>query len=111
MENSLVRITAQYYENYGSSESPYWKPKGGQEFSLRADSDSFFYCTEECVKAIKKMLAARSNDHVRYEYLEHEVVFDEPKAMSTEEFEIALQMVHQEYEDQAHLAFAGKYLS
>lgn len=111
MENSLVRITAQYYENYGTAELPYWKPKGGQEFSLRADSDSFFYCTEECVKAIKKMLAARSGEYVRYEYLEHEVVFDEPKAMSTEEFEIALQMVHQEYEDQAHLAFAGKHLN
>jgi hypothetical protein len=44
MENSLVRITAQYYENYGSSEAPHWKPKGGHEFSLRADSDLFFYC-------------------------------------------------------------------
>ena len=66
---------------------------------------------EECVRAIKKMLAARSGEYVRYEYLEHEVVFDEPRALSTEEFEVALQMVHQEYEDQAHLAFAGKHLN
>lgn len=106
MENSLVRITAQYYENYGSSESPYWKPKGGQEFSLRADSDSFFYCEEECVKALKKMLAARSNDHVRYEYLEHDLVFEEPRVLSSEDFEAALQKVHQEYEDMATKAAA-----
>ena len=52
------------------------------------------------------MLAARSNDHVRYEYLDHDLVFEEPKAMSTEEFEIALQMVHQEYEDMATKAAA-----
>jgi len=106
MENSLVRITAQYYENYGSSESPYWKPKGGQEFSPRADSDSFFYCSEECVKAIKMMLAARSNDHVRYEYLEHDLVFEEPRVLSSEDFEAALQKVHQEYEDMATKAAA-----
>ena len=111
MENSLVRITAQYYENYGSSESPYWKPKGGQEFSLRADSDSFFYCTEECVKAIKKILLAKSSDYVRYEYLDHELVFEEPRVISTEDFEAALQEVHTEYENEAHMAFAGKHLN
>ena len=106
MENSLVRITAQYYENYGSSESPYWKPKGGQEFSLRADSDSFFYCTEECVKAIKMLLAAKSSDYVRYEYLEHDLVFEEPSVLSSEDFETAFQKVNQEYEDMAHKAAA-----
>lgn len=111
MENSLVRITAQYYENYGSAQAPHWKPKGGQEFTVRADSDSFFYCKEECVLAIKKMLKARSNDYCRYQYIDHDVVFDEPIPLSTEEFEAALQMVHQEYEDGAHLAFAGKNLN
>ena len=106
MENSLVRITAQYYENYGTAEAPYWKPKGGQEFSLRADSDSFFYCQEECVKAIKMVLAAKSGDYVRYEYLEHDLVFEEPKQLSSEDFEMALQKVHHEYEDMAHKAAA-----
>jgi hypothetical protein len=106
MENSLVRITAQYYENYGSAEAPHWKPKGGQEFSLRADSDSFFYCEEECVKAIKKLLVVRSSDYVRYEYLEHELVFEEPRELSSEAFEVALQEVYQEYEDMAHKAAA-----
>ena len=101
MENSLVRITAQYYENYGSAEAPHWKPKGGMKFSLRADSDSFFYCTEECVKAIKMLLAAKSGDFTRLEYLEHELVFEEPRVLSSEDFEMALQKVHQEYEDMA----------
>ena len=111
MENSLVRITAQYYENYGTDLTPHWKPKGGQEFSLRADSDSFFYCTEECVKAIKKILLAKSSDYVRYEYLDHELVFEEPRVISTEDFEAALQEVHTEYENEAHMAFAGKHLN
>lgn len=111
MENTLVRIETQYYENYGSAEAPYWKPKGGQEFVLKADSDTFFYCKEECIKAIQKLLYARSGDYVRFEYLGHEVVFEEPKVLSTEDFENALLQVHQEYEDQAHLAFAGKNLS
>jgi hypothetical protein len=101
MENSLVRITAQYYENYGSAEVPHWKPKGGQEFSLRADSDLFFYGQEECVKAIKMVLVGKSSDYVRYEYLEHDLVFEEPRQLSSEDFEIALQKVHQEYEDMA----------
>ena len=101
MENSLVRITAQYYENYGTAEAPYWKPKGGQEFSLRADSDLFFYGQEECVKAIKMVLVGKSSDYVRYEYLEHDLVFEEPRQLSSEDFEIALQKVHQEYEDMA----------
>lgn len=111
MENSLVRIEAQYYENYGTDQAPHWKPKGGQEFSLRADSDSFFYCKEECIKAIQKILSGMSSDYVRYEYLSHDLVFSEPHVIHTEAFEAALQEVHQEYEDEAHLAFAGKYLS
>ena len=106
MENSLVRITAQYYENYGSAEAPHWKPKGGHEFSLRADSDLFFYCEEECVKAIKMLLAAKSGDYVRLEYLEHELVFQEPSLLSSEDFEMAFQKVNQEYEDMAHKAAA-----
>ena len=97
MGNSLVRITAQYFENYGSAEAPHWKPKGGQEFSLRADSDLFFYSEEECVGAIKMLLAAKSGDYARYEYLGHELVFEAPRELSSEDFEMALQKVHQEY--------------
>jgi hypothetical protein len=97
MENSLVRITAQYYENYGTAEAPHWKPKGGQEFSLRADSDLFFYGQEECVKAIKMLLVDKSSDYARYEYLEHDLVFEEPRQLSSEDFETAFQKVRQEY--------------
>jgi hypothetical protein len=111
MVDSLVRIEAQYYENYGTDQAPHWKPKGGQEFCLRADSDSFFYCKEECIKAIEKILSRMSSDYVRYEYLSHDLVFEEPRVISTETFEAALQEVHTEYEDQAHLAFAGNNLS
>ncbi len=95
MKDTLVRITAQMYENYGSAEAPYWKPKGGQEFHLRADSDDFFYGKETCEKAIDKILASRSGDYYRYERLDYELVFLEPKVILTHEFYEALEAVSQ----------------
>jgi hypothetical protein len=78
--DTLISISAQYYENYNTSGegAPYWKPKGGQLFTLRADSDFFFYDEETCVEAIKELLERTSNAHCRYEYIEHELIFSEP---------------------------------
>lgn len=86
MKNTLIRITAQVWENYGSEETPYWKAKGGQEFNLMADSDDFFYGEEMCLKAIDKILLTRSNSHYRYERLDHEIIFGEPRTIFTYEF-------------------------
>jgi len=33
----LLYFYTQDYENYGSAEKPYWKPKGGSDFILDAD--------------------------------------------------------------------------
>lgn len=76
----LVTITAQYFENYNTSDegAPYWKAKGGQTFTLRADADSFMYAREFCVEAIQALLARESNSHCRYEYIDHDLVFSEP---------------------------------
>ena len=52
------------------------------------------------------LLAAKSGDYVRLEYLEHELVFQEPSLLSSEDFEMAFQKVNQEYEDMAHKAAA-----
>ena len=41
--DTTIRITTQYYENYGDSTSPHWKPKGGFEFMIKADADFVMY--------------------------------------------------------------------
>ena len=30
-----LSITTQVYENYGSAEEPYWKPKGGSDYVIK----------------------------------------------------------------------------
>ena len=96
MSNTLIQITAQYYENYSANpDSPSWKAKGGQVFTLKADSDDFFYGEESCIEAIKQMLDKQSNSHCRYEYNSHELIFSEPVQLSTEEFEATLKAICQ----------------
>lgn len=84
--DTLVRIEAQYYENYGSSEAPYWKPKGGQEFTIRIDSDILFYNKEGVASVLSHMLDDRSGDYIRYELLSFEPVFGEPIALDSNMF-------------------------
>jgi len=95
--NTLLNITAQYHENYGAhswdgqGECPQaWKPKGGQVFTLRVDSDSFMYAEAECLKAIATLLAKQSNEYARYTYIEHELVFSEPIALDCDLFQSEL---------------------
>jgi hypothetical protein len=84
--NTTIHISAQTFENYGSSENPHWKPKGEQKFSLKADSDYFFYGEDNCVCAINKLLAKHSNEMVRFEYRSHEIVFNDIIELDTEQF-------------------------
>ena len=86
MKDTLVRITAQYYENYGSAESPYWKPKGGQEFTVRVDTDSIFYGMKDIELVAAHMLSDRSNEYVRYEVISVEPIFCEPIALDVDVF-------------------------
>lgn len=95
--NTLLHITAQYHENYGAhswdgqGECPQaWKPKGGQVFTLRVDSDSFMYAEAECLKAIATLLAKQSNEYARYTYVDHELVFSEPIALDSDLFQSEL---------------------
>ncbi|HEV8512198.1 MAG TPA: hypothetical protein VGQ59_02945 [Cyclobacteriaceae bacterium] len=85
---TLVRILCQYFENYSTSGDgqPYWKPKGGVEFTLRADSDIFTYDEDFAIRAIKSLLETKSNPKARYEYFSHELVFHEPIELNADEF-------------------------
>jgi hypothetical protein len=84
--DTTIRITTQYYENYGDSTSPHWKPKGGFEFMIKADADFVMYVPN--LKAVlADMVANESNSHEKFEYIDHEVLFTEPFQLSTEDFE------------------------
>lgn len=83
---TLVRIESQYYENYGSAEAPHWKPKGGQEFSIRIDSDILFYNKEGAETVIALMLERWSNEYARYELISMEPIFCEPIELGTDIF-------------------------
>ena len=74
-----IQVTAQYYENYSDSNIPYWKPKGGVDFHFPLDADVALYVyKEDLVRAITKMVEEQSNEHCRYEYIDHEIKFSNP---------------------------------
>tara|TARA_S200002703_G_scaffold158117_1_gene167672 strand:- start:336 stop:644 length:309 start_codon:yes stop_codon:yes gene_type:complete len=72
---ATITITAQYYENYSDTNVPYWKPKGGQIFEIEnIESDLIIYC-DDLTEVLTNLVAAQSNEHVKYEYREHNVDF------------------------------------
>jgi hypothetical protein len=74
-----ILVSAQYYENYSDSKNPYWKPKGGADFSFPVDSDLAIYAWKEDLKnALMKMVEEQGNEYSRYEYISHEFKFSDP---------------------------------
>ena len=74
-----ILVSAQYYENYSDSKNPYWKPKGGADFSFPVDSDLAIYaCKEDLKNVLMKMVEEQGNEYSRYEYISHEVKFSDP---------------------------------
>jgi hypothetical protein len=74
-----ILVSAQYYENYSDNQTPYWKPKGGADFSFPVDSELVMYLYKEDLReALIKMVEEQSNEHSRYEYIDHEVKFSAP---------------------------------
>ena len=99
MDTTLLQITAQYHENYGwhnwdgKGECPQsWKSKGSQMFTLRVDSDCFMYAEEQCLKVIDALLAKKSDQHGRYTYVDHELIFQEPIQLDSTEFKKMLEV-------------------
>ena len=74
-----IQVTAQYWENYSDTNTPYWKPKGGVDFHFPIDADVILYARrKDLVRAITKMVEEQSNDYCLYEYIDHEVKFSNP---------------------------------
>ena len=72
---ATLRITTQYYENYSDSQTPHWKPKGGQTFIIKdIEGDMVTYC-DNLKEVCSNLVSAKSNEHYKYEYREHEVDF------------------------------------
>ena len=66
----LVRILAQVINENG-------KPKGGQEFEFRIDSDDAMYINVE--EVCKNILKETSKDWAEtFTYLSHELIFHDP---------------------------------
>jgi hypothetical protein len=74
-----ILVSAQYYENYSDNQTPYWKPKGGVDFSFPVDSELVMYIPNGVLEnALTKMVEEQSNEYSRYEYISHEVKFSNP---------------------------------
>lgn len=87
---TLLLITAQVHENYGSKDAPHWKPKMGQVFSLNVEADAFMYAQKECINAIGKLLDKNSNEGCKFTYVSHELIFQGIDVLNDEDFEAEL---------------------
>jgi site-specific DNA-adenine methylase len=82
---ATLRITTQYYENYSDSQTPHWKPKGGQTFIIKdIEGDMIMYC-DNLKEVCSNLISAKSNIHFKYDYLEHTVDFIEDEEISVAE--------------------------
>ena len=75
---TLVNITTSYFENYSDTDTPSWRSKGQHTFHIDTDMYNFMYDEYRCIDAIKLMLFELSNNHERFEYVSHELVFSTP---------------------------------
>lgn len=80
--NTQVRILAQYIDENG-------KPKGGQEFITRMDSDTLFYANEMHLNIVfQRLIDTQMARYAgKYTYVEHEPIFYEPIALENAEAE------------------------
>ena len=84
MRKNTILIHTQYEENYGYHEGNFhWKKKGGHTFQIEMDSDVFFYT--DPAEVFGKMLESQSNDHERFTYIEHEIQWQQPTVLGTQE--------------------------
>jgi hypothetical protein len=85
---TLVRVLAQFTDENG-------KPKGGQEFTFRADGDDLMYAQEGVLeKTIQKLLDIEDEKWGGYHtYVSHELVFHEPIELQGD-FEAAMSEVY-----------------
>ncbi len=82
--NCRIIINSQYYQNYSDTETPYWKPKGGQEFQIIVNSDVLMY-SNNLVKHLTKIVSKQSDGQEKFEYKGHEVQFSDPTMLGSGE--------------------------
>ena len=69
MMNCTIKVMAQYFENY---------------------SDTILY-SDELKSHLTTLVAAQSNEHHKYEYIEHDVEFIKPIVLESKELESLIQ--------------------
>jgi hypothetical protein len=88
MKNTVL-IHTQYFENYnvgpeGFGAIPHWKPKGGHTFSIEMDTDILLYC-DDAAAIFQKMLDGQASVAERFEYIGHEIQWQEPTVLGTQD--------------------------
>lgn len=84
MSINKILVHTQYEENYGFHEGNFhWKPKGGHTFQIEMDADLFFYT--DPAEVFGKMLESHNTDIERFTYVDHEIVWQEPTVLGSQE--------------------------
>ena len=67
-------IQTQVYENYGTADEPYWKPKGGADYVVKKFKD--YNQVTETVMALRPQIE-QDNEYYREHIINFEVVADD----------------------------------
>jgi len=84
MSVNKILIHTQYFENkafYEGGES--FRPKGGHTFQVEMDTDLLLYT--DPVEVFGKMLESQNTDLERFEYVDHEIQWQEPTLLGTQD--------------------------
>jgi hypothetical protein len=84
MSVNKIIVHAQYFENkafYEGGEA--WRPKGGHTFSIEMDADLLMFTDPS--EVFGKMLESHNNDLERFTYAGHEIQWQEPTVLGTQE--------------------------
>ena len=93
-----VLVNCQYFENYNVGPDgfntfgdglPHWKPKGGYQFLMPVESDTIMYTEPWELEDAIKVLIEKENDVAnRFQYIDHEIQWTEPKTIEGLDSEI-----------------------
>tara|TARA_R110001592_G_scaffold361964_1_gene674388 strand:- start:7 stop:366 length:360 start_codon:yes stop_codon:yes gene_type:complete len=95
--NATVMILAQYSENRNwedLSKPKIWRPKGAMWFKVEVDMYDLLYSEAEAI--LTEMVAAKSTDTWKYEYLKHHEILGKIETLSTDEFARINERLHEE---------------
>ncbi len=84
MSVNKILVYTQYYENkafYEGGEA--WRPKGGHTFQIEIDADLLMFTDPS--EVFGKMLESQNNDLERFTYAGHEIEWQEPTVLGTQE--------------------------